>query len=68
MENEVNELETRLQALVEKHLARTHEIIQAGYDKSQAICDEAIGGFKRRSGVRSAMLDKALKTMGVSQQ
>ena len=65
MADEVNDLETRLQTLIEKHITRTHEIIQSGYDKSQAMCEEAVNGFKRRSGVRSAVLDKALESLGV---
>lgn len=67
MADEVTDIESRLQAIMEQHLTRTHDIIQAGYDKSQAICDEAITGFKRRSGVRSQLLDQALTQLGIAE-
>jgi hypothetical protein len=67
MADEVDDLETRMQTLMEQHITRTHDIIQSGYEKSKALCDEALLGMKKRSGVRSAVLDKALETLGVVQ-
>lgn len=67
MADEVDDLETRMQTLMEQHITRTHDIIQSGYEKSKALCDEALLGMKKSSGVRSAVLDKALETLGVVQ-
>jgi len=67
MADEVTDIETRMQALMEQHITRTHDIIQSGYEKSKALCDEALLGMKKRSGIRSQVLDKALEQMGITQ-
>lgn len=68
MAESVDELDPTLRGILELHMQRMADIQQRAYEDSKAIAEESIKTYKRYSGVRSAVLDKALNTLGITQQ
>lgn len=66
MADEVEEpADTQFESFVKEHLKMIGEISQQGYEKSVALCDESLVGIQQKSGLKSALLDKALETLGI---
>ena len=63
MADEVDPLESLLTA----HVNRMQEITSAGFAKSQQLCDQSLASIKKRTGVRTSALDKALESLGIVQ-
>ena len=51
--------------MVQAHMTRMAEIHKASFEKSKLLCDESLTAIRKHIGLRSAMLDKALETLGV---
>ena len=54
-----------LEALAKSHLERMQEIADSGFAKAEALCDESLLNVKKRAGVKSAILEKALSSLGI---
>lgn len=60
------ELEQKLAALVESHIQKMDGIATDGIRRSQELMEESLASIKKRTGIKNAMLDSALESLGVS--
>lgn len=67
MADEIDPLAAAMATLAESHVNKMQEIFQMGMEKSQALCDETLTSIKNNTGRRSAVLDKALAALGITE-
>ena len=64
MADEVTPLDP-LDELLKAHVAKMGEILTSSVDKTDALCNESLLGVKKRTGLRSQALDRALASIGI---
>ena len=57
-----------LQALLMTHMARMQTITDDGYARSREISEDLVTKLKKNIGLRSAVVDKALATLGITEK
>lgn len=55
------------QALVDSHVKRMNDIFQMGFDKSKELCEQSLTSIKKHSGQKSALLNRALASLGIKE-
>lgn len=60
------QIEEKMTALVESHVQKMDDISREGIARSQELMDQSLASIKRRTGIKNAMLDKALATLGIN--
>ena len=55
-----------IEQLLKDHTAKLKEISAAGFQKAQQLCEESLDSIKKHSGMKSAVLEKALTALGIT--
>lgn len=61
-----DEIDATVQTLLDAHVKQMGAMLEQGYEKSLAMCDQQLEGIKRKAGQKSDMLDKALTNLGIT--
>lgn len=52
--------------IIKSHVANVNAIMADGIAQTQALCEESVSSVRKKSGLRSQLLDQALASIGIT--